>query len=91
MIDVEEGVPKKLTKRQMKALIKRFLNERAVGGDGRLSIASLNGCVVYRGGRNEPICKNMSKADCERLSLELQTVNSQYFARPLIKPCERIS
>lgn len=84
-------MPDTMTKRQMKAHIKRFLKECRVGSEDRLSMAALNGCVVYRGGRSQPICENMRKADCERLSLELQTMNPEYFARPLSKPCEQIS
>lgn len=82
----------KLTKRQLKSLIKTVLKDFEVHAEGRdLSILSQNACIAYRGPRTQPYCENMSLEACRELDLRLKVENPNYHAVPLQKPCEQTS
>ena len=83
---------KKLTKRQLKALIKNVIESVDKRSNNRKpSVASHKGCIAYRGPRTDPYCENMSADACHELDLRLKTENPNYYAVPLRKPCERTS
>lgn len=82
----------KLTKRQLKSLVKKVIAESEISsGKTKTSVSSYNGCIAYRGGRTDPYCENMSLDDCYELDLRLKAENPNYFAVPLKKPCESTS
>jgi hypothetical protein len=86
---------KKLTKRQLKSLIRKVAAEfqqRAAGKNlSSVTASSLNGCVVYRGPGTQPYCENLSGEACHELDLRVRAENPNYYAVPLNKPCERTS
>ena len=85
-------VETKLTKRQLKSLVRTLVEEFEVHARGKgLSILSRNGCIAYRGGRTDPYCENISGEACRELDLRLKAENPNYHAVPLKNPCEPTS